>query len=125
MTPDELANLPEEEREKFRDALALQSNAELERYFEGKLPQITAALTKAASEQDESGLKRIAAGVGAFEAKLSEWNDACGQRASGKLLAVVESLGQTRADIAAALRGDLPGQAGEGDEWKNPSDSQN
>jgi hypothetical protein len=116
---DAFAGLDDADKEKFRDALALQSNLELERYFEAKLPQITAALKEAAADQDEAGLKRIAAGVGAFEAKLSEWNDACGKRASAKLLAVVDSLGQTRADIAAALRSELPGQADEGEEWKH------
>lgn len=111
MTPERFEGLTPKEKEEYRDALATQSNAELERFFAAILPQITDALKVAAAEQDEAGLKRIAAGCAAYQSQLAEWNDGCGSRASANLLAVVESLGHTRDDIGAALRGELPGQA--------------
>jgi hypothetical protein len=105
---------------KFRDALATQSNAELEKYFDQAIPKISEAAKQAAANQDGDTLRGIVRGLGAFEAKLSEWNDACRDRASEKLIVLCVQLGEMRADINAALRGELPGQADEGEEWKNP-----
>jgi hypothetical protein len=102
--------------------LTPQSNAELEIYFAQKLPKISNAMKQAAADQDDAELKRIAAGIASYQAMLSKWNDACGERASAKLIAVVQILGEMRDDIGAALRGELPGQADEGDEWKNSQD---
>lgn len=111
MTPEEV--------DEFRDALGAQSNAELEAYFEKKLPQITSAIKQAVAAQDEAGLKKISAGIASYQALLSSWNDGIGHRASEKLKAIVDHLGHSRDDIAAALRGELPGQVDEGDEWKH------
>lgn len=117
MTPDD--EQPEFSIEQFRDALALKSNADLEEFFEQLLPKISNASRQAAANQDKAGMQRVAAGIAAYQTQLSTWNDGLGRRASKKLKGFEELLGKMRDDIGAALRGELPGQAAEGDEWKD------
>ncbi len=110
---------PEEEESKFNDALRAESNEPLEQFFAQFLPRASDAMKQAAANQNGKSLRNQVARLGNYQAKLSERNDARGNRASENLIAVVQILGELRDDIGAALRGELPGQAGEGDEWKN------
>jgi len=120
-----MSNEPDNDEPHFitpeqRAQAAETTNDALEAYFAQKLPQMLSASTQAAANQDADGLRKVAAGIGAFEAKLSQWNDACGSRASAKLIACVETMGQMRDDIQATLNGELPGQQTDdpAEKWK-------
>lgn len=103
-----------------RARIAKQTNEELEDYFSRKLPQMIAATKDAVANRDAEALKRAASGIAAFSSKLSQWNDACGENASANLVACVETMGQMRDDIHAALNGELPEQQDDdsADDWK-------
>lgn len=117
---DHFDGMAPEEKEILRDLIARQSNAELEEFFTSKRLQLSSAMKKAAADQDKAALQRLAAGIAAYQMQLGKWNEACGKRASAKLLAIGWSFQAARDDIASAIRGDLPGQTdNEGKAWRD------
>lgn len=116
-----------DEKRRLKDLLIATWNAELETFHEQQLrPKITASLKAAAATAAQDGgeaLKLVASGVGAWQAQLDQWNEACGERRrSPNLVATVQGYQHLRDDIVRALHGELPGQqppALPGDEWKD------
>lgn len=100
-----------------RDAVAKITNVDLEAMLLPVLKKLVAAAGIAAKAQNKQARGAIQAAAKSYQALLSQWNDAAGERTHANIKALEDAFGDLADDIAAALRGDLPGQ-GEGEEWK-------
>lgn len=113
ITPDNIT--PQE-----RAILAEYWNAEL---LQGMVPlyeKLSKESEAAAIAQSRERLLAVRNEAKAFEAKLAEWNQGLGERASEALKALQDEFSGLADDILLALNGELPGQEGnEGEEWKD------